>query len=276
MPVKKINNVKIFWESTGDKVHPLIFVHGSWGDHHNWDLVTGELGKIFRVFTYDRRGHSQSERPIGQGYVEEDIADLIELINHFHLSPAHLVGNSYGAAIALKTAAKRPDLFRSMIVHEPPLFGLLKDDPDSQEALQKVNLRTKVVHDLIAAGNIEKAAEEFVEKVAMGPGAWKKLSNEMKNTYFYNAPTWYDELHDPQSMEMDISTLSNFKKPVLLSGGSESPPFFSPVIDKLMNAIPHAKRITIEGAGHVPHRSHSENYIALVKQFCLTGEVVIH
>jgi pimeloyl-ACP methyl ester carboxylesterase len=40
-------------------------------------------------------------------------------------------------------------------------------------------------------------------------------------------------------------------------------------IDKLMNAIPHAKRITIEGAGHVPHMSHSKKYIEQVSNFCL-------
>ncbi len=82
-------------------------VYGSWSDHHNWDSVTAKLAKTFRVLTYDRRGHSQSERQIGQGYAEEDIMDLTELINHFNLSPAHIVGNSYGASIVLKTAAKR-------------------------------------------------------------------------------------------------------------------------------------------------------------------------
>lgn len=276
MPIDKINNVNIFWELTGDKGEPLILVHGSWSDHHNWDSVTPELAKIFRVLTYDRRGHSQSERPIGQGYVEEDITDLIELINHFNLSPAHIVGNSYGAGIVLKTAAKRPDLFRSMIIHEPPLFGLLKDDPDAEEALQIVNARMKAVLDLIDAGNIEKAAEEFTEKIAMDPGAWEKLPDEVKNTIIYNALTWYDEMHDSQSLQIDITTLSAFKKPALLSTGSESPPYFPPVIEKLMNALPHAKRITMEGAGHVPHKSHSEKYIELVKQFCLTGDVVLH
>ena len=79
MPINKINGVNIFWELTGDKGEPLILVHGSWGDHHNWDLVVGEFSKTFRVLTYDRRGHSQSERLQGQGYVKEDIKTLCEL-----------------------------------------------------------------------------------------------------------------------------------------------------------------------------------------------------
>ena len=114
MPTDKINGVRIFWELTGGTGEPLVFVHGSWGDHHNWDLVTVELAKTFRVVTYDRRGHSKSERPSGKGSMEEDIADLIELITHLNLSTAHIAGNSYGACIVLKTAARRPDLFRSM------------------------------------------------------------------------------------------------------------------------------------------------------------------
>jgi pimeloyl-ACP methyl ester carboxylesterase len=268
MPIAKINNVNIFWELTGNKGEPLILVHGSWGDHHNWDMVVGEFSKTFRVLTYDRRGHSQSERPSGQGYVEEDIEDLIGIIEHLNLSPAHIAGNSFGAGIVLKTASKRPDLFQSMIAHEPPLFDLLKDNPYAQDALQIVNGRIRAVLDLIVEGRIENATEEFMEKIAMGPGAWKKLPEVAQKTFIYNALTWFDEMQDPQSLKIDLTIFSDFKSPVLLSAGSESPPFFPLVIDKLMNAIPHAKRITIEGAGHVPHMSHSEKYIEIVRRFC--------
>jgi pimeloyl-ACP methyl ester carboxylesterase len=237
-------------------------------------MVAGELAKTFRVLTYDRRGHSQSERLPGQGYVEEDIGDLIGLIEHLNLSPAHIAGNSFGACIVLKTAAHRPDLFRSIIIHEPPLLGLLKDNPIVQEAFQILNDRIMTVMDLIAAGNMEEATEEFMEKLGMGPGTWQKLPKSAQKTFIYNAPTWYDEMHDPNSLEIDTTTLSDFKKPALLSTGSESPPFFPLIIDQIMTALSHAKRITIEGAGHVPHMSHSEKYIELVSNFCL--EVVPH
>jgi pimeloyl-ACP methyl ester carboxylesterase len=270
MPIDKINSVNIFWELTGEKGDPLVLVHGSWGDHHNWDLVVGEFSKSFRVLTYDRRGHSQSERPTGQGSVDEDIDDLIGLINHLNLSPAHIVGNSFGAAIVLKTAAKQPDLFRSMVIHEPPLIGLLKDNPGTQEILRIVNEKIRAVVDLIASGNLEKAAEEFVESIALGPGEWVKLPIEVQKTFIYNAPTWFDEMQDPNSLQIDIETISGFRKPALISAGSESPPFFPFIIDKLMNAMPHSKRITIEEAGHVPHMSHPAKYIDMVRSFCFS------
>ena len=270
MPIDKINGGNIFWELTGNKGDPLVLVHGSWGDHHNWDMVANEFAKTFRVLTYDRRGHSQSERPQGQGYVEEDIDELIELVEYLNLSPAHIVGNSYGAGIVLKTAAKRPDIFKSMLIHEPPLFGILKDNPDAQEALEVLNVRIKAVLDLFDEGNLEKATEEFMEKIAMGTGAWKKLPEEAQKIFIYNALTWYDEMQDPQSLQIDIDALSNYKKPALLSSGSESPPFFPLVINKLMSGIPQAKRITFEGAGHVPHMSHSEKYIEIISNFCFS------
>lgn len=72
MPIDKINDVNLYWELAGRKGEPLVLVHGSWGDHHNWDGVVSELSKTFRVLTYDRRGHSKSERREAQGNMEED------------------------------------------------------------------------------------------------------------------------------------------------------------------------------------------------------------
>ena len=81
------------------------------------------------MLTYDRRGHSQSERLSGQGSVREDVADLAALIEDLRLAPAWVAGNSFGASITLRLAGERPDLLRGLIAHEPPLLSLLADDP---------------------------------------------------------------------------------------------------------------------------------------------------
>jgi pimeloyl-ACP methyl ester carboxylesterase len=59
----------LYYERAGERGAPLVLVHGSWGDHHNWESVVPSLAQSFRVLTYDRRGHSQSERPPGQGSI---------------------------------------------------------------------------------------------------------------------------------------------------------------------------------------------------------------
>src|ERR671915_741574 len=102
-----VNGVRVAYELTGSAEVPLVLVHGSWGSHHNWDPVVPALAAQFRVVTYERRGHSDSERPPGQGSFREDVADLAALIEHLGLAPAWVVGNSSGAIITLQLAAAR-------------------------------------------------------------------------------------------------------------------------------------------------------------------------
>jgi pimeloyl-ACP methyl ester carboxylesterase len=40
------------------------------------------------------------------------------------------------------------------------------------------------------------------------------------------------------------------------------------VLDQLKKVLPNATRKIIEGAGHVPHLSHPQEYIRLIKDFC--------
>ena len=67
MATAHVNGVRLFYELSGSGTVPLVLVHGSWDSHDDWDLVVPRLTDSFRVFTYDRRGHSQSERRPGPG-----------------------------------------------------------------------------------------------------------------------------------------------------------------------------------------------------------------
>src|SRR5262249_21673220 len=124
------------------------------------------FARHFRVFTYDRRGHSQSERLPTQGTIDEDVADLAALIATNGLVPAHVVGNSFGAALTLKIAAAQPHLFASATSHEPPLICMLGD----HHALAVVRERIRAVLETLKAGDLEPAARQFVENVAPWTG----------------------------------------------------------------------------------------------------------
>jgi hypothetical protein len=80
-----VNGVRLYYELNGTREVPLVLVHGSWDSHEDWDLVVPRLADSFQVLTYDRRGHSKSERPTGRGSVREDVADLAALIEHLGL-----------------------------------------------------------------------------------------------------------------------------------------------------------------------------------------------
>jgi pimeloyl-ACP methyl ester carboxylesterase len=244
-----------------------VLVHGSWGDHHNWDAVVPALARTMRVASYDRRGHSASERPPGQGSIDDDVEDLAALIRHVFGGPAHVIGGSFGASIALRLAAQSPELIRSLVAHEPPLFGLLDDDPTLQPALAAVRDRIDAVVRLLRAGDHEGGARSFVENIAYGPGAWEQMPQAARDTFVFNAPTWLDELQEPSALSMQLDLLANFDAPTLLTLGGTSPPFFPLVVKRVAAAIPYARQHVYPDAGHTPHLSHPEDYVRVVREF---------
>ena len=267
MPFEKVNNVQLYYESTGSG-EPLVLVHGSWVDHTNWAAVVPPLSESFQVVTFDRRGHSQSETGPGQGSFAEDADDLGALIEQLGLAPAHVVGNSGGAAIALRLAGKRPELFRSLVAHEPPLMALLQGRPEFKPMLEAFNQRIQAVLELLHAGDMEAAARRFVETIAFGPGAWDTLPQPVRDTFVRNAPTFLDEANDPDGLTIDLSSLANFDKPALVTTGTDSAPFFKPIAESVAQALPHSTRHSFDGAGHVPHLSHPRVYVGVVRPFC--------
>jgi pimeloyl-ACP methyl ester carboxylesterase len=267
MAAATVNGVRLEYEVTGTAKVSLVFVHGSWGSRHNWDLVVPRLVGSFRVLTYDRRGHSDSERPAGQGSIREDVADLAALIDRLGLGPAWVIGNSFGGSITLRLAAERADLLRGLIVHEPPLFDLLASDPEMTSVLAGVGKRVGAVVERIARGDRAGAAEQFVETVALGPGTWAQLPTDLQRTFVRNAPTFLDEAHDPEKFAFDVAWLESFPRPALLTEGDQSPPTFAPVVAKLAGALPHATVLTFPGAGHIPHLTHPEAYTEAIEAF---------
>jgi pimeloyl-ACP methyl ester carboxylesterase len=263
----KINGVQLYWEQSGQSGESLVLVHGSWVDHHNWDAVVPGLSQTFRVFTYDRRGHSQSERTDSAGSIREDVADLAALITSLNLAPCHIVGHSFGGSIVLRLAAERPELFQSLIVHEPPLMSLLVGTPNTEMVLQTVQARIGAVVGLLEAGDIEGGVRQFVETIAFGPGMWDKIPLKTRQIAISNALTFLDEMHDAEAFSIDLVRLRNFPHPALLMLGEQGPPFFPPIMEQLTRALPRAERKMFVGTGHEPEISDPENYVATLIEF---------
>ncbi len=265
MATAMLNGVDLFYEDTGEG-EALVLVHGSWGDHTVWDLVVPDLSKHFRVIAYDRRGHSRSSAPPGQGHVGEDVADLAALIKHLNAAPAHVTGNSFGGSIALRLAALQPELLRSISAHEPPLFRLLEGDPKAAPALAEVQRRTGAVIELLQRREDARAAELIVE-TALGPGMWSRLPEDTRQVMISNAPTFLDESGDPDRSTIDVAALRRFAGVVQLTQGDQSPPLFQAVIELLAGALPRSARFTYRGSGHFPHTTDPEGYAKQLTSF---------
>ena len=266
MTTANVNGLRLRYELRGAGEVPLVLVHGSWGSHRNWDLVVPGLAESFRVLTYDRRGHAESELPSGQGSVREDVADLAALIEQLGLAPAYVAGNSFGASITLRLAAERPALFRGLIAHEPPLFSLLADDPAVAPMLGEVGKKMAGVVERIASGDHAGAAEWFME-MALAPGEWEQLPLDFRQAAIQAAPTFLDEAKDPEALDFDLGWIKGFANPMLLTTGENSPPHYAPVLGKLAQALPRAGTLTFPDAGHIPHATHPHAYVEAITAF---------
>ena len=171
-----------------------------------------------------------------------------------------MVGNSFGASITLGLAARRPELFRTLCAHEPPLLSLAADDP----AVTEVGEAMVPVLELIERGEVDAAARDFVENIALGPGAWEMMSQEERASMAAHAHTFAGEQRDPAWAEVDLAALGGITFPVLLTQGDQSPAVFSKVIARLSEAIDGAEVRTVRGAGHDPHTTHPAEYLSVI------------
>lgn len=266
MPAVKRNGLDLYCEQTGTG-DPVVLVHGSWTDHHTWDRIVPLLARSFLVLTYDRRGHSKSTRPAGQGSIREDVADLAALIEGSGLAPVHVIGNSFGGSITLRLASELPELFHSVHVHEPPLRGLLED----RGVHSSLASREQAVLGLLEKGHTEAGARQFAETI-IGSGSWDRFPPERRETYIFNALTFLDEQRDPEWLVLDLPLVATLSRPVLLTHGDQSDPTFALIVDRLARALPHAEKRLLHGVGHGPHVSHPADYVRIIESFIRQSE----
>lgn len=263
MGMATMNGVELYIEQRGDG-DLLVLTHGSWTDSRTWREIVEPLAERFRVVTWDRRGHSRSARgdgPAGWDRQTEDLACLVE-----HLGgPVHLVGNSSGGALVLRLAAARPDLVATVAVHEPGLFGLIRNShgPAVDREIEEI----RRVVSMIESGEHRHAAEAFVGR-AIGPGAWQMLDPDLQQTLIDNAPSFVDESTEPFDPDsIDVTVLSQEAAPLLVTWGSESPPLEQAAALELTRRVPRAHTAVLAGAGHTPHRTHPAEWVATLLGF---------
>src|SRR3989442_13168611 len=102
----------------------VVLVHGSVVEaRRTWRHQLG-LAERWSLLIPNRPGFAGSP-PLPRGDFEAEAPLIAELLGE----GAHLVGHSYGAVIALLTAAARPDAVRSLTVSEPGSLRVARGDP---------------------------------------------------------------------------------------------------------------------------------------------------
>lgn len=241
---------------------PVVMVHGSWTDGTTWRMVVADLARDHLVVTYDRRGHSRSPwpHPVTRRQDEDDLIDLIERLGE---RPVHLISSSYGGAIALTVAARRPDLVRSVLAHEPALFGVARPGTPLGRLIADIRRWMESIGAELSAGDHEAGARRFFDEV-LGSGAWETLPEGFRAAIVANAHTFAGMLEDPSWDQLTASPDASV--PVMLTKGTTSPIWLTGVVDELAASVyTHATCRTIAGAGHSPHLTHPADFAAAVR-----------
>ena len=128
------NGIRTNYLEAGSGTETVLLIHGSGPgvtSYANWRLVIPALAENFHVVAPDMVGFGYSDRPDDVEYGLQTWADqVVGLMDTLGIERAHLVGNSFGGAIALRVASQHPDrvgrlvLMGSMGVPFPITEGL--------------------------------------------------------------------------------------------------------------------------------------------------------
>ena len=275
MPTARVNGVDLAYDLRGTSGDPLVLVHGSLVDRHSWDLVAPAFAHSMEVVTYDRRGHGESGYAPRPQPVRNDAADLAGLLEALNTYPAHVVAHSYGGAVALRLAIERPEMVRSVSIHEVPFVGLLLDDPATASEGEALLDGARTLEEMVRQGEQARAARELVGVFSTEPGAWDRLRPEVQATFSRTIDRWAEEFQDPESFAPDRAGCRELMVPALLTEGSESPRFLHRIMRDLAGLLRNSREVTIPDVGHAPHLVRPAQYVGLLTTFLLERNVPV-
>jgi pimeloyl-ACP methyl ester carboxylesterase len=104
------------WYEQRGEGDPLVLMHPGMADARAFDPNIDALAARFHVYTPERRGHGRTPDVDGPITYEGMARDMIDFLETIVDGPAHLLGCSDGAIVALTTALLRPDLVRRLVL----------------------------------------------------------------------------------------------------------------------------------------------------------------
>ncbi len=272
MPVVHVPHGEIFYERTAVGGDPAAFVHGSWTDHHGWDAVAPGFARGLEVLTYDRRGHGLSRGEVRSHPVRDDADDLAALLEAADLQPVHLVAHAYGGMVALRLAVDRPELVRSVCLHEPPWAGLVDDDPDSRAEVERIVAEVRAVAPLAKSDGADRTIPRILALLS-GSTEWDRIPASGRAAILAGSGDWFREFDDPEASRANAEELREVQVPVLVTVGEESPGYVQRIVERLARALPNGTLVRLPTAGHFPQLTHPDLLVGVLGTFLLDRNV---
>jgi pimeloyl-ACP methyl ester carboxylesterase len=249
---------------------PVVFVHGSLSDLTIWEQQVAAIGGDYRAIAYSRR-YAWPNEDLASGakdMMQPHVDDLLAFLRAVDAYPAHLVGNSWGALIALMAAMQEPAAVRSLVLEEPPLVPLITGAPPSPAHILKSLLRHPILTLTLvrfAAGTIapmtklakEGQVEASIDRFAgdlLGQEAFTALPPDVRAHMSANAATHLGQaLADGGFEALTESQITEVTAPALIITGANSPAVLRRFNALLASLLPNNRALTVPDASHVMH-----------------------
>ena len=259
----EINGRQLHYVEQGEGQPPVIFIHGGLDDYRCWQFQIDSFSSKYRAISYSRR-FAYPNKGIGNlaqdNTIEANAKDLAELIRKLDLAPAHLVGASYGAFIALYCVSKNPRLAKTMVLNEPPIMGFLARSPIKEDAELLQRFRTRVqspTQNASRVGDFKKAAQVAIDGIMEIENFFGQLPEEGKQSLIDNAETLESELESSMSTSFTTEDVKQITTtiPTLLVKGELSPKYFLRIVDILSDNMPNTEQVVIPNVSHDDFKS---------------------
>lgn len=261
MPKAALGGHSIHYQQIG-RGPDVVLIHGLFCNiAFWWFTVAAPLSEHCRVTALDLRGHGLSALPT-RGYRAVDLAeDVTALMAHLGLGSAHLVGHSFGGAVALAVAVRHPELVSRLTLADAWVPSLQRSaafagrrrwaprrwrarDPDGHAAVPRV--AQGLLAEMEREGQNETAAG-FVRSVLPDGGRGGRQPRSLRRwRELMDRTAAYREFHDPAGL--GEAELRRVWRPARLVYGQRSQ--YRRTGEALGRLLPRSTSTTVEGAGH--------------------------
>ena len=262
MPTIRINHCNYYYQSHGSGPETLVLSHGLLWSGHMYHKQVDYFKDRYRIITYDHRGQGRSELT-AQGYDMDSLfQDAVALIEKLELGPVHFGGLSMGGFVAMRLAARRPDLVKSLI--------LMETSAQPEPNKFKYNLLKTVVK-IFGVNSVVNP----VMKIMFGKTFLNDPDRNEERQYWteqlkMNEKTIIRAVSGVIDRKGVEDELANIKCPTLILVGTEDIGTIPEKAELINGRIPHSILKYIENAGHTACIEEADQYNIEIEKFLLT------
>jgi len=237
----------------------VLLIHAGVADRTTWSEHLEPMAAAgYRAVAVDLAGFGEAGVESGE---QAPWGDVIATMDALGIERSALVGNSFGGAVALRVAVVAPWRVTKLALISAPA-------PDLQPSAE-LEAVWAAEEEALERGDIEAAVEAVVSAWTL-PNAPQELRArvaDMQRRALELQANASDVTEAPDPVEEDPSTLERLAIPTLVAVGEHDMVDFHQSADSLAAAIQDARRVTIEGAGHLAPLETPDAFRSLITEF---------